>query len=83
MQRKICARKIDELGRIVLPQEARMALGIKEKQALDVYIDEDTILLKLFNDIPICSLCGESDVQLTEVNHSLICNNCITKIKDI
>ena len=83
MQRKICARKIDELGRIVLPQEARMALGIKEKQVLDVYIDEDTILLKLFNDIPICSLCGESDVQLTEVNHSLICNNCITKIKDI
>jgi len=83
MQRKLCTRKVDELGRIVLPQEARTALEIKEKQSLDIYIDEDTILLKRNNDIPVCCLCRESEAQLMEVNHSLICNKCITKIKEI
>ncbi|MDD4474957.1 MAG: AbrB/MazE/SpoVT family DNA-binding domain-containing protein [Eubacteriales bacterium] len=83
MQRKLCTRKVDELGRVVLPQEARTALGIKEKQSFDIYIDEDIILLKINNDIPVCCLCGESEVQLMEVNHSLLCNNCIAKIKEI
>ena len=83
MQRKLCTRKVDELGRIVLPLEARTALGIKEKQSFDIYIDEDSILLKRNNDLPICCLCGESEAQLTDVNHSLICSSCITKIKEI
>ena len=83
MQRKLCTRKVDELGRIVLPLEARSVLGVKEKQSLDVYLDADTILLKPNNDIPACHLCGESEVQLKEVNHYLICCNCIAKIKEI
>lgn len=82
MQRKLCTRKTDELGRIVLPQEARSALGIKEKQSLDIYIDENSIILKTNEALPVCNLCGESESQLTEVEHSLVCSNCITKIKE-
>ena len=83
MQRKLCTRKIDELGRIVLPQEARTALGIKERQTLDVYIDEDTVFLKPNKDIPVCYLCGGSEEQLTEIDRHLICNQCIAKIKEV
>jgi len=83
MQRKLCTRKIDELGRIVLPQEARNILKIKEKQNLDIFVDEDSILIKPNNDIPVCNLCGEADETITEVGHSLICSNCIAKIKEI
>jgi transcriptional pleiotropic regulator of transition state genes len=83
MQRKLCTRKIDELGRIVLPQEARNILEIKEKQSLDIFIDEDIILLKCNNDIPVCCLCGESEAQLTKVGQSLVCKECISKIKEI
>lgn len=83
MKRKICTRKIDELGRIVLPLEARTFLKIKERQTLDVYLDEDTILLKPNKDVPACCICGEAEIQLKEVEHSTICNNCIEKIKEI
>lgn len=82
MQRKLCTRKIDELGRIVLPLEARNILNIKEKQSLDVFVDEDAILIKPNNDIPTCSLCGESDMKLIEVSNSLICYDCVARIKE-
>jgi transcriptional pleiotropic regulator of transition state genes len=83
MQKKLCTRKIDELGRIALPQEARRILRIKKKQNLDNFIDVNSILLKLNKDISVCSLCGDSKAQLTVVGHSLICDECITKIKTI
>ena len=39
-------RKVDELGRVVLPIELRRNLDIKEKDALEIYVDEDKIILK-------------------------------------
>ena len=38
-------RKVDELGRVVLPIELRRNLDIKEKDALEIYVDEDKIIL--------------------------------------
>lgn len=81
--RKLCTRKVDELGRIVLPQEARTALGILEKQNLDVYLEEDAIIIKKNCDLPVCTLCGESENELLEVGHALVCSDCISKIKDM
>lgn len=80
MQRKLCTRKLDELGRIVIPQEARTSLGIKENHSFDVYVDEGTILLKTNRDTPVCCICGESERQLKEVDYSYICNNCIAAV---
>lgn len=83
MERKLCTRKMDELGRINFPQEAKNVLGNTKKQNVDIYIDENTVFLKANNDIPVCCLCGESEAQITEVGHALICNNCFTRIKEI
>lgn len=80
MLRKVCTRKVDELGRIVLPVEAREALGITEKQSMDVFIDGKSILLKPNNDIPSCKLCGQEGVELIEVGTSLICVDCVGKV---
>ncbi len=41
-------RKIDELGRIVLPRELRNKLNIREKDALEIYVDGEYIMLKKF-----------------------------------
>ena len=41
-------RKVDELGRIVLPIELRRSLGIEVRDPLEIYVDEDTILLKKY-----------------------------------
>lgn len=83
MQRKICSRKIDELGRVVVPMEARIALGIKDKQNFDIYIDDGTIVFKPNNDAPACSLCGETSIKLKKVGHSLVCLDCVEKIKSL
>lgn len=82
MQRKLCTRKVDELGRIVLPLEARNTLEIREKQNLDIYIEDDSIIIRKNNKQPVCALCGESEVELAEIKHAHICTNCISEIKD-
>ncbi|NMB01993.1 MAG: AbrB/MazE/SpoVT family DNA-binding domain-containing protein [Firmicutes bacterium] len=82
MQRKLCTRKIDELGRIVLPQEARTALGTKTGQSLDIFIEGDSIVIKNTGE-PTCALCGESDATLTEVAHNHLCGDCISSIKAV
>ena len=49
-------RKVDELGRIVLPIELRRTLDIAEKDALEIYVDGSTIVLKKYR--PSCIFCG-------------------------
>ena len=39
-------RKVDEFGRVVIPIEFRRNLGIAEKDALEIYVDDDRIILK-------------------------------------
>ena len=56
-------RKVDELGRVVLPIALRRTLGIDEKDALEIYVDEERIVLKKYE--PACVFCGNaSNVQV-------------------
>ena len=41
-------RKVDELGRVVIPIELRRTLGIAEKDALEIYVDDEKIILKKY-----------------------------------
>lgn len=41
-------RKVDELGRIVLPIELRRNLDINEKDALEIFVDDDKVILKKY-----------------------------------
>ena len=50
-------RRIDELGRIVLPKEIRRTLGIDEKDPLEIYVEEDRIILTKFSEM--CTFCGQ------------------------
>ena len=73
----IAERKIDELGRIVLPAEIRNRLHITEKSSIGIYVDEDNIVLRKAE--PCCRMCGSTD----SVNNDLrLCNDCITKVKE-
>jgi len=49
-------RKVDELGRVVIPIELRRTLGIAEKDALEIYVDHEKIILKKYE--PACIFCG-------------------------
>jgi len=66
-------RKVDELGRVVIPIELRRTLGIDEKDALEIYVDAEKIILKKYE--PACVFCGNaSDVQ--HYRGKLVCREC-------
>lgn len=52
-------RKVDELGRIVIPIELRRTMGIEEKDALEIYVDSEKIILKKYE--PACIFCGNAE----------------------
>lgn len=70
-------RKVDELGRIVLPIELRRTLNIEVRDPIEIFVDEETILLKKYT--PACIICGESD-DLKEFKGKKICAACIEKL---
>lgn len=52
-------RKVDELGRIVLPIELRRAYDINIKDPLEIFVEDDRIILKKYNPVKACALTGE------------------------
>ena len=67
-------RKIDELGRIVLPIELRRDMGIEEKDALSILTDGEHIVLKKHSSS--CFICGEEH-GLVDFEGKYICKNCV------
>lgn len=52
-------RKMDELGRVVIPIELRRTLGINEKDALEIFVDNDKIILKKYEPRMACMITGQ------------------------
>ena len=71
-------RPLDSLGRVVLPIELRRTLLIGSKDELEIYTEEDTIILKKY--VEKCILCGESKSTI-QFKGKLICRECIDYIK--
>ena len=71
-------RKIDELGRVVLPIELRRTLDIDIKDSLEIYVDNDSIILKKY--APACIFCGNAD-NVTNFKGKNVCENCIKELK--
>ncbi|MEI3613537.1 AbrB/MazE/SpoVT family DNA-binding domain-containing protein [Pseudogracilibacillus sp. SO30301A] len=53
-------RKVDELGRVVIPIELRRSLGIKERDAIEIFVDEDQIVLKKYVPNMACHITGKN-----------------------
>lgn len=65
-------RKVDELGRVVIPIELRRTLNIHEKDAMEIYVDTDKIVLQKYQASMTCQLTGEtSDDNLQLANGKL------------
>lgn len=52
-------RKVDELGRIVIPKELRRTLDIHEKDAIEIYVENDKIVLKKYRSAMACCITGK------------------------
>lgn len=70
-------RKVDELGRVVIPKELRKKFCIEEKDGLEIYVEDNKIILKKYE--PSCIFCNNMD-DILEFNGRLICSECAKKI---
>ncbi|MGF9891718.1 AbrB/MazE/SpoVT family DNA-binding domain-containing protein [Priestia megaterium] len=52
-------RKVDDLGRIVIPKEIRRVLEIAEKDPVEIFVDNDQIVLKKYKPSNSCVITGE------------------------
>lgn len=73
-------RKVDELGRIVLPIELRRTLDIAERDELEIYLDDDRVVLKKYE--PSCIFCGSSCGLVTYHGRN-VCMECIENMSNI
>ena len=74
-------RRLDELGRITLPIELRRVLNIGEKDPVEIFSEENRIVLQKYEgDKPVCSHCG-SDKELRQLGTSHICRKCADTVK--
>lgn len=71
-------RKVDELGRIVLPIELRRTLDIAEKDAMEIYVDGESIILKKYE--PTCIFCGDGR-NVESYRGKNICANCMKELR--
>lgn len=70
-------RKVDELGRIVIPIELRRNLDIEEKDSLEIYVEDDHIILKKYT--PACSFCSNA-ADVTVFKGKNICRECLNEL---
>ena len=72
-------RKVDELGRIVLPIEMRRTLDIAEKDALEIYVEGESIILRKYQAA--CVFC-DSTKNIVSFRGRNVCADCIGKLSE-
>lgn len=68
-------RKVDELGRVVLPMELRKTMNIEHGTPLEIFVDGEKIILAKYDDRVSCVFCGKSD-NLSPFLNRAICGEC-------
>lgn len=73
-------RRVDELGRIVIPIELRNKFAILEKDPIEIFVDGSNIVLRKYE--PNCIFC-QSPKKLSKYKEKLICDKCLGKLAKI
>ena len=73
-------RKMDELGRVVIPIEIRNQFNIVEKDPIEIYVDGSSIILKKYE--PNCIFCGNSK-NLISFKDKLVCPKCAERLASL
>ena len=72
-------RKVDELGRIVLPIELRRTLGIEEKDRIEIFVDGESIIMRKYQ--PACIFCDNAKDNINYKGKN-ICPDCIRAMNE-
>ena len=71
-------RKVDELGRIVLPIELRKLMDINVKDSVEIFTDGDKVVLRKYQ--PSCIFCGDA-ADVVYFNGKRVCRQCLEQLK--
>lgn len=74
-------RKIDDLGRIVIPMEIRRVHDIKEGDPMEIYTDVNgEVVLVKYVPVQSCAICGNTE-RLHSVQNKFVCEKCIKEVQ--
>lgn len=73
-------RTVDRLGRIVLPADLRKSLDYGVDEPLEIFVDDDKIILKKYN--PTCLFCGSTE-NTVKYKEKLVCAECAKKLTEL
>ena len=73
-------RRIDELGRVVLPIELRRTMNLEVRDPVEIFMEGDAIVLKKYEAS--CLFCGGNH-KLTEFRGKQICGECVRRIREL
>ncbi len=74
-------RRIDDLGRVVIPKEIRRTMRIREGEPLEIFTESDSIILKKYDDKTKCAFCGEDEMDnLVSKNGVCVCRKCLNEL---
>jgi len=75
-------RRVDDLGRVVIPKEIRRTLSITEDDAVEIFVDsEGEIILRKYQ--PGCLFCGGMEHLRKHANGKAVCLNCINSLIEV
>ncbi len=72
-------RKLDQLGRIVIPMELRKRFGIRTDDEIEIFVDSDTIILRKY--LPRCVFCQNPDENIRQYRGKNICPDCWASLR--
>lgn len=70
-------RKIDELGRIVLPIETRRSLDLEPRDGVEIFVEKNRVILQKYE--PACMFCGEAE-DIVTYKDKRICKACLAEM---
>jgi transcriptional pleiotropic regulator of transition state genes len=70
-------RTIDKLGRIVLPADLRKSMDYAIDEPLEIFVEDDKVILKKYN--PTCLFCGSGE-NTVKYKDKLVCAECAKKL---
>ena len=73
-------RRIDDLGRVVIPMELRKVLNMPNGTPIEIYTEGDSIILHKYRNK--CEFCGSTE-NVTEFKNKVVCSNCLNDLKGL
>jgi len=74
-------RKIDELGRVVIPKLVRTEMGLEKRDPIEIFVDQDMIIIQKY--YPACTFCGDKnkdESKTIQISGKTVCRSCTESI---